>query len=56
MKYYTELIESRLDMEAMNFILNEALRDPEVTIQDYKYLETVAKSLGFIFADDFTLF
>jgi hypothetical protein len=42
-------------MEYINFVLNCAMRDKSITEADFKYLETVAKSLGFIWSDNFEL-
>lgn len=60
-EYYEAIIESKNDMEQINWILNKALKDPVVPSSKennpiyYNYLISVAKSLGFTFAEHWRL-
>lgn len=54
-QYYQDIIDNRLDLEHVNFILNCAIRDSGILSADYKNLCTTAKSLGFKFGMNFEL-
>lgn len=59
-EFYQEIVNNKMDMEYINFILNRALRDKVVPSNsqaeyNYNYLCSVAKSFGFRFIDHWTL-
>lgn len=53
--YYNQIINYPGDHINMNSVLNQALRDDRIISKDYCYLISVARSLGFTFADHWKL-
>jgi copper homeostasis protein CutC len=47
--YYTQITANCANMEYVGLLLGCACRDNQVSLNDYRYLSTVAKSLGLTF-------